>query len=59
MKEYLEAKQTKDKLQEHLDFLTNELKLVKDVNQAFRIENNRLMGQYTENAKELSELKVA
>lgn len=56
---YTEAKGIKDSLQEKQDFLNNELKLIKDVNAAFRIENNKLVQQYTETAKQLEETKIA
>ena len=55
---YQEAKQVKDNLQEHLDFIVNELKLVKEVNLSSRQENNRVMQQYLEMAKTLEDLKM-
>ena len=55
---YSQAKQAKDKLVEHIEFITNELKLVKEVNQNFRMENNRVMGQYSTMAKQIEDLRM-
>mmetsp|Transcript_42538 Transcript_42538/g.31149 ORF Transcript_42538/g.31149 Transcript_42538/m.31149 type:complete len:148 (-) Transcript_42538:818-1261(-) len=54
---YVEAKKVKDDMQEHMEFLQNELKLVKEVNLAFRQKNDKVQGMYYDNQRKLETLQ--